>query len=177
MVLAGDIAAAGHRVRRRGGDCGPIGRLHPIVNNAGMCDDGPIEDESLEESTRVIQTDLVAADLCPLMAPLLFMSDGATVINVASIFGRVASRSPMAAYNASKGALVNLTRHLAAQWGVRGGNVRTHSPPGTFRQSSYGRAPLTPASSRASKPGRCWDGYQRSTRLHGPPLAPAIGCV
>ena len=81
-----------------------FGRLDILVNNAGMCDDGPIEDESLEELTRVIQTDLVAVlDLCRLMAPLLFMSDGATVINVSSIFGLVASRSPMAAYNASKG--------------------------------------------------------------------------
>ena len=36
----------------------------------------------LEEAHEVIQTDLVAVlDLCRLMAPLLFMSDGATVIN------------------------------------------------------------------------------------------------
>ncbi len=117
MVLAGDIAAAGHRVALAEVIADRFGRLDILVNNAGMCDDGPIEDESLEELTRVIQTDLVAVlDLCRLMAPLLFMSDGATVINVSSIFGLVASRSPMAAYNASKGALVNLTRHLAAQW-------------------------------------------------------------
>jgi NAD(P)-dependent dehydrogenase (short-subunit alcohol dehydrogenase family) len=77
----------------------------------------------------VIQTDLVAVlDLCRLMAPLLFLSDGATVINITSIYGLVASRGPMAAYNASKGGLVNLTRHLAAQWGPRGVRVNALAP-------------------------------------------------
>ena len=98
-----------------------FGRLDILVNNAGICDEGPLEDETLEEITTVIQTDLVAViDLCRLMAPLLFQSDAATVINVASIYGLVASHGPMVAYNASKGALINLTRHLAAQWGARG---------------------------------------------------------
>jgi NAD(P)-dependent dehydrogenase (short-subunit alcohol dehydrogenase family) len=50
------------------------------------------------------------------------------VINVASTYGIVASRGPMAAYNATKGALVNLTRHLAAQWGERGVRVNALAP-------------------------------------------------
>jgi NAD(P)-dependent dehydrogenase (short-subunit alcohol dehydrogenase family) len=50
------------------------------------------------------------------------------VINVASIYGLVASRGPMAAYNATKGASISLTRQLAAQWGPRGVRVNALVP-------------------------------------------------
>ena len=54
------------------------------------------------------------------------------MINVASMYDIVASRGPMAAYNATKGALVSLTRQLAAQWGERG-YESTRWPPATSR--------------------------------------------
>ena len=50
-------------------------------------------------------------DMARLAAPLLFAAD-ASVVNVASMYGIVGSRSPMAAYNATKGAVVNFTRNL-----------------------------------------------------------------
>src|SRR6266702_8558449 len=52
----------------------------------------------------------------------------ASVINVASVYGIVASRGPMAAYNATTGALINLTRHLAAVWGQDGVRVNALAP-------------------------------------------------
>ena len=106
-----------------------FGRLDILVNNAGTCDMGPLQDQSLASLTDVIDLNLVATiDLCRLAAPLLFARRGSTVINVASIYGLVGSRAPMAAYNASKGALVNVTRHLAAQWGERGVRVNALAP-------------------------------------------------
>jgi len=129
VALAGDIADPNHRRALTESVRDRFGRLDILVNNAGICDDGPLEDQTLEEVTAVIQTNLVAVlDLCRLMAPLLFASDGATVINISSIYGMVASRGPMAAYNATKTALVNLTRHLAAQWGAKGVRVNALAP-------------------------------------------------
>jgi NAD(P)-dependent dehydrogenase (short-subunit alcohol dehydrogenase family) len=127
-VLPGDITDGAHRlalVRRLGN----VGRLDVLVNNAGICDDGPIEEQSLDELVRVVEVNLVSVlDLCRLSAPLLFASKCSSVINIASIYGLVASRGPMAAYNATKGAVVNLTRQLAAQWGERGVRVNALAP-------------------------------------------------
>jgi hypothetical protein len=128
-MLAGDLRDPAVRTALVNETAGRFGRLDILVNNAGVCDGGPLHDQSLSDLTEVIDLNLVAAvDLCRLAAPLLFAGPGSTVINVASIYGLIGSRSPMAAYNASKGALINLTRHLAAQWGGRGVRVNALAP-------------------------------------------------
>jgi NAD(P)-dependent dehydrogenase (short-subunit alcohol dehydrogenase family) len=127
-TIAGDITDARHREVVI--ECvGAHGRLDLLVNNAGVCDDSPIEQQTLDDLTHVIDVNLISVlDICRLAAPLLKAAPSASVINVASIYGLVASRGPMAGYNASKGALVNLTRHLAAQWGEHGIRVNALAP-------------------------------------------------
>lgn len=127
-TMPGDITDPGHRqaLARR---LESRGRLDVLVKNAGICDDGPIEEQSLEELRQVIEVNLISVlDICRLTAPLLLAAPAASVINVASMYGIVASREPMAGYNATKGALVNLTRQLAAQWGQRGVRVNALAP-------------------------------------------------
>jgi NAD(P)-dependent dehydrogenase (short-subunit alcohol dehydrogenase family) len=128
QTIAGDIADPHHRqavmetVRRHG-------RLDVLVNNAGACDGGPLEQQSLDDLRRVVEVNLISVmDLCRLAADLLRTPPAASVINVASMYGIVASRSPMAAYNATKAALINLTRHLAAVWGQDGVRVNALAP-------------------------------------------------
>ena len=127
-AIVGDITDAHHRqllVER----LHALGRLDVLVNNAGICDDGRIEEQSLDDLLRVVDVNLISVlDMCRLTAPLLLAAPGASVINVASTYGIVASRGPMAGYNATKGALINLTRHLAAQWGARGVRVNALAP-------------------------------------------------
>jgi NAD(P)-dependent dehydrogenase (short-subunit alcohol dehydrogenase family) len=127
-TLAGDIADPGHRQ-----DVAELvnghGRLDVLVNNAGICDDGPLETQSVEDLRRVVEVNLISVmDLCRLTADLLRAAPAASVINVASMYGIVASRTPMAGYNATKGALISLTRHLAAIWGQDGIRVNALAP-------------------------------------------------
>jgi NAD(P)-dependent dehydrogenase (short-subunit alcohol dehydrogenase family) len=127
-VMPGDITDAAHR-QDLAGRLETYGRLDVLVNNAGICDEGPIEKQSLDELREVIEVNLISVlDVCRLTAPLLLAAPAASVINVASMYGIVSSRGPMAAYNATKGALINLTRQLAAQWGERGVRVNAMAP-------------------------------------------------
>jgi hypothetical protein len=126
---AGDLADAGYREELMGFVEQRYGRLDVLVNNAATNDEEPLERESLDRLRAVVELNLVAVmDLCRLAAPMLFASDGASVVNVSSMYGIVGSRGPMTAYNATKGALINLSRHLAAQWGRHGVRVNALAP-------------------------------------------------
>ena len=128
QVIAGDIADPHHRQAVLE-TLRPHGRLDVLVNTAGICDDGPLEQQALDDLRRVVEVNLIAViDLCRLTADLLRAAPAASVINVASMYGIVASRSPMAAYNATTAALINLTRHLAAVWGQDGIRVNALAP-------------------------------------------------
>ena len=128
-IVVGDLtnASCRHEIQRT---VQRHGHLDVLVNNAGMCDDGPIDEQTLEDLTTVVDVNLVSVlDLCRLSARALFASSvGATVVNVASIYGLVSSTGPMAAYHATKGALISLTRNLAAQWGPQGVRVNALAP-------------------------------------------------
>jgi NAD(P)-dependent dehydrogenase (short-subunit alcohol dehydrogenase family) len=127
-TIPGDITDGHHR-QQLVEQLESFGRLDVLVNNAGICDDHPIAEQSLDDLVRVIDVNLISVlDVCRLAAPLLLAAPAASVINVASIYGLVASRAPMAAYNATKGAVISLTRQLAAQWGEHGVRVNSLAP-------------------------------------------------
>jgi NADP-dependent 3-hydroxy acid dehydrogenase YdfG len=70
-TMPGDITDGGDR-QALAGRLQQFGRLDVLVNNAGVCDHGPIEEQSLEDLRQVIEVNLVSVlDLCRLTAPLL----------------------------------------------------------------------------------------------------------
>ena len=106
------------------------GSVDVIVNNAGITDPAPAELESREVWDRVIAVNLTGVFLCAQRAARVMLKQGSgSVINVASVLGLVgAGQIPQASYAASKGAVVNLTRELAAQWARKGVRVNSIAP-------------------------------------------------
>jgi 2-deoxy-D-gluconate 3-dehydrogenase len=93
-----------------------FGRLDILVNNAGISIGKRPEDLTLPEWRAVLDANLTSVFVCSQAAyPLLKAQGGGKIINIGSmysIFGAWYS----AAYSASKGAVVQLTKSLAVAW-------------------------------------------------------------
>ena len=92
------------------------GRLDILVNNAGTNIRKPVQELSLDEWRRVLDTNLTSAFLCSRAAyPAFRAVGGGKIINIGSmmsLFG--ASFAP--AYGSSKGGIVQLTKSMAVAW-------------------------------------------------------------
>jgi NAD(P)-dependent dehydrogenase (short-subunit alcohol dehydrogenase family) len=99
-----------------------FGGLDVLVNNAGVIGRGTVESTDEAEWHRVIGVNLTGVYLMSKAAvPALRRRGGGSVINVSSAAG-LAAWYDQAAYDASKGGVVNLTRSMAidlAQDGIR----------------------------------------------------------
>jgi meso-butanediol dehydrogenase/(S,S)-butanediol dehydrogenase/diacetyl reductase len=90
-----------------------FGRLDVVFNNAGIGAYGQAPDLEPEAWHEVIAVDLHSVFYgCRAAIPHLRSSGGGAIINTASISG-LAGDYGLAAYNAAKGAVVNLTKTLA----------------------------------------------------------------
>src|SRR5437899_6150571 len=95
---------------------GRLGRLDILVNNSGTSIRKPPEAYTAAEWHAVLDTNLTGAFLCSQAAhPVLKRSGGGKIINIGSMFALFGS-AYAAPYAASKGALVQLTKSLAAAW-------------------------------------------------------------
>ncbi|MEA5422648.1 SDR family NAD(P)-dependent oxidoreductase [Synechococcus sp. CCY9202] len=91
------------------------GRLDILVNNAGITIRAPAQDLSLAEWNDVICTNLSSTFLCARAAYPLMKRSGGKIINIGSMLS-IFGASFSAAYGASKGGILQLTKSLAVAW-------------------------------------------------------------
>ena len=94
------------------------GRLDCLVNNVGTNKLSPIEDSTEEDYEVMMKSNLDSCFfLCKIFSENLSKSNGC-VVNIASVAG-VSSSGTGSIYAATKGAMIQLTRALACEWGAR----------------------------------------------------------
>jgi NAD(P)-dependent dehydrogenase (short-subunit alcohol dehydrogenase family) len=94
-------------------------KLDILVNNAGIGHVGDLEETSIEDWQRVFRVNVEGVYLVTrAAAPLLLASPHGTIVNIGSVAGLVGVKRRFA-YCASKGAVVAMTRQIAADYAGR----------------------------------------------------------
>ena len=114
------------------------GRIDVLVNSAGIAIRKPAVELPVEDWERVMAVNATGSFLCARAAArhMLETGEGGSIVNIASIMGFSGGIYPNASYQTSKGAVVNMTRALAVEWGHAGIRVNAVAP-------TYIRTPLT----------------------------------
>jgi NAD(P)-dependent dehydrogenase (short-subunit alcohol dehydrogenase family) len=124
-ALEGDVSLAATAERAVATASERWNRVDVLVNNAGLIVFKGIADTSEEEWDRVMAVNVKSMFLFSrAVLPLMERQGGGAIVNTASISGLVGLPG-QAAYCASKGAVVQLTRQLAVEYGAA--NIRVNA--------------------------------------------------
>jgi NAD(P)-dependent dehydrogenase (short-subunit alcohol dehydrogenase family) len=155
LAVAADVASADDRARIVSDALERFGRIDILVNNAGVSARSPLLTHDQASWRRVMETNVEAMFfLSQAVLPTMRDQGYGRIVNIGSVYGSLAlngalypdmfapdegdgpTRQP--AYHTSKGAVLNLTRDLAAAvapWGV---TVNTISPGMFLTEQSRG---------------------------------------
>jgi len=133
----GDADAAAGAVERA---LAVHGRLDVLVNNAAMRDYAALADATPERWEAVVHVNLMgAASYCRAALPALRRSGRGSIVNVSSCYA-VTGRKGMGLYDATKAALLALTRTLACEEAAHGVRANAVCPGSTLTDFHMDRA-------------------------------------
>lgn len=102
-----------------------LGSIDCLINNAGIFTGGMLHETTEEAWDRIFAVDVKSVFLMSkAFVPGMIEQGGGTIVNTASVSGMLGDYN-MAAYNAAKGALVNLVRAMALDYGKY--NIRVNN--------------------------------------------------
>jgi NAD(P)-dependent dehydrogenase (short-subunit alcohol dehydrogenase family) len=171
LAIAADVTNPADLERLRQAVLDRFGRIDVLVNNAaiddkfspGSLEDSRFETYAVERFRRQLDVNVTGVFLCcQRLGSVMAEQGGGSIINVASTYGLVAPNQDLyrredgsqafwkgAAYPASKGAVLQLTRFVASYFGARGVRANALCPGGVeagqedcFRRRYAERTPL-----------------------------------
>lgn len=105
-----------------------LGQVDVLVNNAGVAHSAKLASIDLEDWNRILAVNATGTFLCTrALAPAMAERGWGRVVNIASIAGKVGAPY-IAAYAASKHAVVGFTRALSQEMATRGVTVNAVCP-------------------------------------------------
>jgi NAD(P)-dependent dehydrogenase (short-subunit alcohol dehydrogenase family) len=130
IALTGDVTSAADLNQAVDAVEKQLGPLSVALNCAGIANAAPAEEMSLEQWQRVLGVNLTGVFLsCQAEAKVMLARKRGSVVNIASMSGTIVNRGLMQAhYNASKAAVIHLSKSLAMEWCDRGVRVNSISP-------------------------------------------------
>lgn len=94
-----------------------FGKIDVLLNNAGICQKIEMEKQTLAEWQRTMDVNVNGVYLVSKYVGLQMMkTGGGSIINIASMSGYIANTEAQCAYNASKAAVIMMTKCLASEW-------------------------------------------------------------
>ena len=124
LVVAGDVSQSSFADEIVGATLDRFGALDCLVNNAGVADQGILHKMDDARIDRLIDINVKGVVyMCRAAIPELMKTQG-SIVNISSVSG-TGGDAALPLYNASKGAVTNLTRGLALQLGPK--NVRVNA--------------------------------------------------
>lgn len=103
------------------------GVVHALVNNAGIAEFAGVEEASLESWDQIMAVNVTGTFLCSRAALPRMKQHGGAIVNIASVAGLIGIPK-MAAYCASKAAVIGLTKQMAADYTALGIRVNCLCP-------------------------------------------------
>src|SRR5947209_20249547 len=105
------------------------GKVDVLVNNAGLTWGAPAETMPLERWRQVLDANITGTFLMSqAVGRRMLERNKGVIINVASIAGLGGGQLQTVGYNASKAAVINLTRALVIEWAGRSVRVKAKAP-------------------------------------------------